>query len=95
MDGLNILYATDTCMVQTPEDMPIDYFFLESNYIKPIYRMLASLKNYRVFSRNYGYTFDGDDQLSELNTEVKELTEENRILRKRISAMKLSSNKDN
>lgn len=70
-------------------------FFLESNYTKPIYRILAALKNYRNYGRNYSYNFDGDDELSELNTEVRELTEENSILRKRISAMKKGSDKEN
>lgn len=32
MDGLNIIYATDTHRVENPRDLPIDYFFLESNY---------------------------------------------------------------
>ncbi len=32
MEGLNILYATDTCVVTLPDDIPVDYFFLESNY---------------------------------------------------------------
>lgn len=32
MKGLNILYATDTCVVSVPEDIPMDWFFLESNY---------------------------------------------------------------
>ena len=66
-------------------------FFLESNYTKPIYRMLSSLKNYKSLGRDYTYTFDGDDQLNELNTGIRELTEENGNLRKRISAMKLNS----
>ena len=30
--GINILYATDTCQVILPENVPIDYCFLESNY---------------------------------------------------------------
>ena len=66
-------------------------FFLESNYTKPIYRMLASIRNYRSYGRDYTYSFEGDDQLNELNTEVRDLTEENKNLRKRISAMKLNS----
>ena len=66
-------------------------FFLESNYTKPIYRMLSSLKNYKSLGRDYTYSFDGDDQLNELNTGIRELTEENGNLRKRISAMKLNS----
>lgn len=63
-------------------------FFLISNYASPLYRMLNSLKDYRDYGRDYTYTFDGDDQLSELNTSVRDLAEENKLLRKRISAMK-------
>jgi len=66
-------------------------FFMESNYIRPVYRMLASLKAYRTHGRDYKYSFEGDDQLSELNTNVSELTEENKSLRMRISAMKRNS----
>jgi hypothetical protein len=68
-------------------------FFLESNYVKPVYRMLGSLGNYRNFGRHYTYAFDGDDQLNDLNSSVRELTEENKNLRKRISAMKRSFHK--
>lgn len=68
-------------------------FFLESNYTKPIYRMLGSLNNYRNYGRDYTYSFDGDDELSELNTSLRELTEENGVLRKRISAMKKANAK--
>ena len=28
----NILYATDTCHIENPDEIPIDYFFLEANY---------------------------------------------------------------
>jgi predicted PurR-regulated permease PerM len=66
-------------------------FFLESNYSKPIYRMLSSLKNYRNYQRDYLYDFNGEDQLHDLNTEIKELAEENKLLKKRISAMKKSA----
>ena len=31
-NDLNILYATDTSDIEIPDDMKIDYFFLESNY---------------------------------------------------------------
>ncbi|MBR4822507.1 MAG: hypothetical protein IKZ71_05090 [Bacteroidales bacterium] len=65
-------------------------FFLESNYSKPIYRMLSSLKNYRNYQRDYTYDFNGEDQLHDLNTEIKQLAEENKLLKKRISAMKKS-----
>lgn len=32
MNGLNILYATDTNRIENPEEIPIDYCFLEANY---------------------------------------------------------------
>ena len=42
----------------------------------------------RGCSRRYTYTFDGNDQLNDLNTAITELTEENRSLRKRISDLR-------
>ena len=32
MKGLNILYMTDTSRIILPEEIPLDYVFLESNY---------------------------------------------------------------
>ena len=32
MKGINILYMTDTAKVPAPEDIPLDYIFLESNF---------------------------------------------------------------
>ena len=63
-------------------------FFLLSNYVKPICRMLSSLVNYRDYGRDYTFTFDGDDELQALNESVRDLAEENKLLRRRISAMK-------
>ena len=63
-------------------------FFLDSNYVKPVYRMLSSLDAYRKNGMEYKCSFDGDDQISSLNSSIRELTEENGSLRKRIAAMK-------
>lgn len=30
--GLNVLYMTDTCRIELPVEIPLDYIFLESNY---------------------------------------------------------------
>ena len=68
-------------------------FFLMVYYVNPIYRMLGGLNNYRSFGSKYSYTFDGDDQLSELNDGITELTGENIQLRKRIKAMRDSLEK--
>ena len=63
-------------------------FFILSGYVNPIYKMLASLKAYRTADKKYTFTFDGDDQLCELNEGIRELTGENQQLRSRISAIK-------
>lgn len=41
MDGLNIVYATDTHRVENPRDLPLDYIFLESNYDEKKLKELA------------------------------------------------------
>ena len=63
-------------------------FYIHVYYVSPIYRMLEALRDYLGYRRRYTYTFDGNDQLNDLNTSITELTEENRSLRKRISDLK-------
>ena len=63
-------------------------FYIHVYYVSPIYRMLEAMRDYLGYRRRYTYTFDGNDQLNDLNTAITELTEENRSLRKRISDLK-------
>ncbi len=63
-------------------------FFILAYYVDPLYKMLESLRDYLGYRRRYTYTFDGNDQLSDLNDSITDLTEENRALRKRISEIK-------
>jgi predicted PurR-regulated permease PerM len=63
-------------------------FYIQSYYVKPIYRMLRNLRDYLGYRRRYTYTFDGNDQLNDLNTSITELTEENRSQRRRIADLK-------
>lgn len=63
-------------------------FFLSVYYVKPICRMLDSLVMYRSNNIPYNYDFQGDDELHELNANISEVAGENRVLRRRISAMK-------
>lgn len=63
-------------------------FFITSYYVEPLNKMLAGLEEYRSMGRRYGYAFDGDDQLSELNEGITELTEENRQYRRRLKLLK-------
>lgn len=66
-------------------------FFISVYYVKPIYKMLDSIKYYRSSNSPYNYDFPGDDQLHELNENISEIAAENGILRKRISAMRRSN----
>jgi len=52
MNGLNILYATDTYKISNPDELPIDYFFLEANYDE---RKLRELRK-QYLRRNYDPT---------------------------------------
>lgn len=63
-------------------------FFILSDYVNPVYKMLDSLKAYRANDKKYNYKFDGDDQLAELNEDITELANENQLLRQRITALK-------
>ena len=63
-------------------------FFILAYYVDPLYKMLNNLRDYLSYRRRYTYTFDGNDQLADLNQSVTDLTEENRQLRKRIAEFK-------
>lgn len=63
-------------------------FFIMAFYVNPIYKMLDGLSNYRDYNRRYNYTFDGDDQLKQLNEHISELAEENRQLRRKVKEYK-------
>ncbi len=63
-------------------------FFLMAYYVNPIYKMLSGLKNYRSLGSKYSYTFDGDDQLCELNEGITEVVGENIQMRKRIKSLR-------
>lgn len=69
-------------------------FFMMVYYVNPLYKMLSGLNDYRSFNRRYNYTFDGDDQLAELNDGIMEITSENLQLRKRIASLKNKETND-
>lgn len=62
--------------------------FILSDYVKPLGRMLAEFRAYRTNDKKYSLTFEGDDELSELNQDITDLTSENRQLRERIKALR-------
>lgn len=63
-------------------------YFTISGYVRPIYRISDGIDNYRKTGRKHGYTFDGDDQLANINEGVSEIIEENIELKKRVKALK-------
>lgn len=56
-------------------------YFIMVYYVNPIYRISAGVDNYRAVGKRYGYSFDGDDQLANINEGLKEIIEENLELR--------------
>lgn len=63
-------------------------FFVMTDYVNPLYKMLDALNAYRNSDKRYTYRFDGDDQMKELNDGISELASENFQLRSRIKSMK-------
>lgn len=57
-------------------------FFISVYYVNPLYKMLKSLNEFNESHKHYHCEFDGDDQLSELNAAIKDLTEENDHMRR-------------
>lgn len=63
-------------------------YFIMSYYIKSIYRISEGVVDYRTAGRRHTYTFDGDDQLAEINNGVTELIDENIELKKRVRKLR-------
>lgn len=63
-------------------------FFLLTDYANPLYKMLAGLRNYRSSDKKYNLVIDGDEQLSELNEGISEITNENQQLRRRLKDLR-------
>lgn len=68
-------------------------YFILVNYVNPICRMSDGVDNYRSMGRRHGYSFDGDDQLANLNSGLTELIEENLELKSRIKILKEERNR--
>lgn len=64
------------------------FYYTLVYYVKPICRISDGLDSYRNLSRRYGYTFEGDDQLSNINMGITEIIEENIELRRRIKSLR-------
>lgn len=63
-------------------------FFILSYYVNPLYKMLGGLENYKSVGKKYNVTFDGDDQMRELNDSISDIAEENSQLRRRLKTLR-------
>lgn len=63
-------------------------YFAMLYYVNPIYKIAEGIDSYRNYGRRYGYVFEGDDQLADINAGVTELIEENMEMRKRIQSLR-------
>ncbi len=68
-------------------------YFIMVNYVNPLCKMSAGIDNYRAFGKRYGYTFDGDDQIENINTGLSELIEDNIELKRRVKALRADREK--
>ena len=63
-------------------------FFILTYYVNPLRKMLDGMENYRSYNKKYTYSFEGDDELSELNAGITELIGENQQMRSRVNALR-------
>ena len=63
-------------------------YFIMSYYVNPLYKMSAGVDNYRTMSKRHVYTFEGEDQLANINTGLTELIDENLELKKRVKTLR-------
>lgn len=63
-------------------------YFIMVNYVNPIYRISDGIDAYKATGRVFNYSYDGDDQLANINAGVSDLTEENYELKRRIKALR-------
>ena len=63
-------------------------YFIMVNYVNPLCKMSAGIDNYRAYGKRYGYTFDGDDQIENINSGLAELIEDNIELKRRVKSLR-------
>jgi len=59
-------------------------FFLLAYYVRPLNRIAVGLAAYKSMNKRYTLNFEGDDQLHDINEGIREITEENLQLRRRV-----------
>lgn len=63
-------------------------YFILAYYVNPICRMSSGIDEYRAVGKKYGYVFDGDDQLANINAGLTDIVEENIELKARVRSLR-------
>lgn len=64
-------------------------FFLLTYYVDPLRKMLSQLDAYNKDGiKKYNVDFDGDDEVSSLNANIRDLADENNQLKRKLRAMR-------
>lgn len=63
-------------------------YFISAYYVTPICRMSSGIDEYRAVGKKYGYVFDGDDQLANINAGLTDIVEENIELKARVRSLR-------
>ncbi len=56
-------------------------YFINLYFISPLLLISKGIKNYREFRKSYNVQFDNDDEIQEINSDVKSIIEENKKLK--------------
>jgi methyl-accepting chemotaxis protein len=57
-------------------------YFLNIYFISPIILISKGIKNYREYNKSYSVQLENDDELQDLNSDVKSIIDENRNLKR-------------
>lgn len=63
-------------------------YFILVYYVNPLYKMSDGVDNYRAIGKRHTYSFDGDDQLANINLGLSELIDDNLELKRRVKALR-------
>jgi HAMP domain-containing protein len=55
-------------------------YFINLYFITPLMLISKGIKNYRAHKKTYTVQFDNDDEIQELNSDVKSILDENKRL---------------
>jgi len=70
-------------------------FYIITYYVKPIYRMTDAVNAYaKDRISKYNVEFDGDDQLSSLNSGIRDIVDDNNELKRRLKAGKYENDEE-